>query len=188
MLFSIYFQYFSCILTNGTSLSLKQRQKVSPPVTFISPPPPPPPNRFGAHSVHLREKAEGSALKNNQSQTPALALWPMWPAGPRTWESPPQGPCYRNPDHSAVLGMARGWPHLAVSKEMPISRNCPSKSHGVTLCNAHRCACTDTRHALTHMHTAMVQCPRLETWVASPRKLRPLHCKYSHTITKSELI
>lgn len=39
--------------------------------------------------MHPWEKAAGSGLKNDQrSPTPTLlALWPMWPAGPRARES-----------------------------------------------------------------------------------------------------
>lgn len=52
-------------------------------MTFISPPP----RADVEHSAaHLRDEGAASAPKNNpESQTPALALWPMWPDGPGAW-------------------------------------------------------------------------------------------------------
>lgn len=71
--------------------------------------------------MHLRDKVAGSTLKNNQkSQTPALALWPMWPAGPEAWEvASPRALLQASRPSCRAPGTGRGWSHLAVSKEMP---------------------------------------------------------------------
>lgn len=79
---------------------------MSPPVTFISSPHP---ESFVEHRVFvcLRDKVAGSALKNNQkSQTPAWLFGQCGQLGQGLGKWPPQGPCYRDPDHSAEL---RAW-------------------------------------------------------------------------------
>lgn len=129
----------------------------------------PPPRADTEHSVvHLRDRVAGSALKNNQkSQTPALALWPMWPAGPEAWEvASPRALLQASRPFCRAPGMGRGWSHLAVSKEMPsppavdmlelgsyFSGNCPSKSYSAPTHNRHTCLWTHKTCPGMHSHT-----------------------------------